>query len=280
MYTKIIGITGSSGFIGSNLKKTLSKDFKVIDINLREYKEIDSLVEVLNDLKITHFLNCIGGKSVGMSKLDPFGDFISNVTCPTFILYALGMCKNKIHFTNISSAGIYGEQNPDYIKDFTFSPYAIHKKIFDDLLKLTISENVEYLVVRPFSVYGPGLKKQLLWDAYKKFTTINNSPVFYGTGNEVRNFIYIDDLCLIVKEHISQGVKGIIDVGSNKSLTIREVLDTFVSLLGKDINYNFNNIIDKGNPRDLSKTQNKLKVPFNNYTSFHEGLKKYINWIK
>ena len=153
-------------------------------------------------------------------------------------------------------------------------------EIFDDLLKLTINENVECLVVRPFSVYGPGLKKQLLWDAYKKFTTINNSPVFYGTGNEVRNFIYIDDLCLIVKENISQRVKGVIDVGSNKSLTIREVLDTFVSVLGKDINYNFNNITDKGNPRDLSKTQNKLKVPFNNYTSFHEGLKKYINWIK
>ena len=279
MYTKIIGITGSTGFIGSNLLKELSKAHKVIVINLRDYADFDQLIYDLNKYKLTHFLNCVGGKSVGTSKLYPVEDFKSNVESPTKILYALSKCKNKIHFTHISSAGVYGEQSISNIYSFTFSPYANHKKIYDDLLISTTTENVDYLIVRPFSVYGPGLKKQLIWDSYRKFTS-EETPIFFGTGNELRNFIYIDDLCSIIRLHIEKDSTGIIDVGSDEVQTIKEVLEIFVNVLGFNLDIKFNNIKDKGNPINLSEIQHKLKVPFNKYTSLLSGLKKYADWIK
>lgn len=279
MYTKKIGITGSSGFIGSSLKIELSKNFEVIEFNLRDYDNVDQLVADVDKFELTHFLNCIGGKSVGRSKSHPFEDFKSNVECPTKILYALNKCKCKIHFTHISSAGIYGEQNKDNFDEFTFSPYANHKKIFDNLLQSTTTQNINYLIVRPFSVYGPGLKKQLIWDSYKKFNS-EETPVFFGTGNELRNFIYIDDLCSIIRMHIEENAIGIIDVGSDVVVKVKEVLEIFINVLGINSNLNFNNVKDKGNPINLSKIQNELKVPFNKYTSLQSGLKSYADWIK
>tara|TARA_B100001059_G_scaffold99509_1_gene99102 strand:+ start:19624 stop:20463 length:840 start_codon:yes stop_codon:yes gene_type:complete len=278
MSNRIIGITGASGFIGSNCKKKLSKNFEVIEINLRNFNSIDDLTEHINKNQITHFLNCIGGKSVGYSKLYPLEDFKSNVECPLKILYALKRCKNKIHFTHISSAGVYGEQSINDQKNFIFSPYAIHKQAFDSLLQSTPLNNIEYLIVRPFSVYGPGLKKQLLWDSYHKFKS-NQTSVFFGSGKEVRSFVYIDDLSTIISDHIDQGIKGIIDIGSKQIVNVGEVLNRFNKVLKLDASIKFNNLKDNGNPINLSKIQNEIKTEFNNYTSLEIGLKKYADWI-
>ena len=133
------------------------------------------------------------------------------------------------------------------------------------MLQSTTTQNIDYLIVRPFSVYGPGLKKQLIWDSYKKFTS-KDTPVFYGNGKELRNFIYIEDLCIIIQEHISESITGVIDVGSSTVVSIKEVLETFKKVLGIDTIVNFNNIKDKGNPINLSEIQNELKIPFYKYT--------------
>jgi UDP-glucose 4-epimerase len=198
MYTKTIAITGASGFIGSNLSRHLKIDFNVIEINIRDYKEVRELTNFLEKNKITHFINCIGGKSVGFSLKNPLFDFESNVSVGVFILHAISAVKFNIHFSHISSAGIYGEQNELFNEHFIFSPYATHKKIFEFSIQSLLKNN--FLIIRPFSVYGTGLKKQILFDAYKKFNKEKN-VVFYGTGNEIRNFIYIDDLCEIIHKH-------------------------------------------------------------------------------
>ena len=49
-------------------------------------------------------------------------------------------------------------------------------------------------IIRLFSVYGNGLKKQLLWDACNKIINAKTEVEFWGTGEETRDFIHVDDV--------------------------------------------------------------------------------------
>ena len=59
------------------------------------------------------------------------------------------------------------------------------------------------MILRIASLYGDGLKKQLIYDACSKISKgINN---FYGTGREKRDFIHISDLVNIVSYFCTKG---------------------------------------------------------------------------
>ena len=48
-------------------------------------------------------------------------------------------------------------------------------------------------VVRLFSVYGPGLRKQLIWDLGRRLVMGERELELGGTGHEQRDFIFVDD---------------------------------------------------------------------------------------
>ena len=280
MYTKVIAITGYNGFIGSNLCSKLKGKEKVVELNIRNFKSPEDLSKFLVINKVTNVINCIGGKTIGYSLKNPICDFDSNVQVTSLLVYSILMSETDIHLTHISSAGVYGEQDLNYKTKFKFSPYSIHKKISEEIIKLNFFNKNNYLIVRPFSVYGPGLKKQILWDAYHKFKEENKNQIFYGSGNEVRNFIYIDDLCEIIINHSLNNVTGLIDIGSNEKIAIKQLLIIFSELLDVKANIQFNGISNNYNPNNLSEPINELIISHKNFLNIEFGLKKYINWIE
>ena len=100
-----------------------------------------------------------------------------------------------------SSPAVQGEHTNTPIKEDYVgkpaSPYGYHKKIVEDLCQ-SYSEkySLKISVVRLFSVYGNGLKKQLLWDAYNKIRYSSKEVEFWGTGEETRDFIHIEDVLI------------------------------------------------------------------------------------
>jgi UDP-glucose 4-epimerase len=84
--------------------------------------------------------------------------------------------------------------------------------------------SVSSAIVRFFSVYGCGLRKQLLWDACCKLAGRNND--FQGTGREVRDWLHVEDaarLMLIAVER-ADPLCPIANGGSGVGLTVREIL--------------------------------------------------------
>lgn len=86
--------------------------------------------------------------------------------------------------------------------------------------------------IRIFSAYGPGLKKQLLWDISQKLKA-DGALNLFGTGNETRDFIYIDDLVRLIDIAIrnSDFKADVLLAASGKEISIREVAETMVDLL-------------------------------------------------
>lgn len=292
-------IIGSEGFIGKNLVAgLLAKGFKIwgadlIDIKPKNYQYIrigrlnPEFEQIFITQQFDYCINAAGNGSVPVSIAAPDRDFEANVTDTFKLLNAIRLHNENCRYIHFSSAAVYGNSKELPIKETTplapVSPYGYHKWISE----ITCSEfftlyNLPLSILRPFSAYGPGLRKQLIWDLYQKFK-IDGAIYLHGTGNETRDFIYIDDIVnavvTIIKCNEFNG--EIFNVASGTSKTIKEVSEIFNSNLDAPKEILFENIPDKGNPlfweADISKiTSLGFKARF----MLEEGLEKTIQWIR
>ena len=159
------------------------------------------------------------------------------------------------------------------------SPYGYHKKIAEDLCQ-SYSEKfgLQVAIVRLFSVYGNGLKKQLLWDACNKIKTSNSEVTFWGTGDETRDFIHVEDVARLFDLLLSPQHKFIIvNGGSGTKHTIKEAVELIRINLSKDVKIDFNNQVNIGNPLYYWADMERMDdLNFSCETSFEDGLKKYV----
>jgi UDP-glucose 4-epimerase len=295
---KII-IIGSKGFIGHNLFNHLQvKGYEVwgadviVDyVNTERYFLIDESNADFNDV-FQHLIfdiciNCSGAASVPESLINPIRDYYLNTANVFRILEAIKKFQPHCRFINLSSAAVYG--NPqilpvnENLEPNPLSPYGFHKLQAEQICKEYWGFfGIPTCSIRIFSVYGPGLKKQLFWDLYKK---VNSGIPFslYGTGNESRDFIYILDLVEAIElvTEFSNFEADIINVGNGKEIMIKDAVSIFLSFFKSKIVYAFSGEIRKGDPvnwvADISKIKNYGYQPS---IDIKTGLHKYFEWIE
>ena len=103
----------------------------------------------------------------------------------------------------------------------------------------------------------------------------------YGTGNEKREFIYIYDLIKIIIKLRNDNYIGAINVGSNKFISIKNLLSNITNLTNSVIQTKFNNESFSDVPIRKVKYNNFRKL-FKGYkfTSISVGLNNTIKWYK
>ncbi len=301
MENKIILIVGANGFIGSHLVEYYSmKDFEVHGLvrvkdnsksNDIKYHicdlEKDDPTLLLKQIKPHIIIHCAGSANVAKSIDNPIDDFNKNVFILYKILFSIKRIDLKPKFIFLSSAAVYGNNYDLPINEKSelspISPYGLNKKTCEDICKYFIDiEDLNIIIARIFSVYGTGLRKQILWDSHKKLRQTGKLELF-GTGDETRDFIYIDDLIEAINllvEH--NGVYGIYNVASGKEISIKELANEFVLQYGEDTSViSFNGIVKTGDPVRWKADISRLKdIGFQAYTSLAEGLNKYTKWVK
>jgi UDP-glucose 4-epimerase len=232
-------------------------------------------------------INAGGNGSVPISIANPQLDFEANTL---FQFTVLEIIKNTVphcKYVHLSSAAVYGNprQLPIAEQDATLplSPYGWHKLQAELVCKeYAHLYNIPAISLRIFSVYGPGLKKQLFWDTYHKTKTQQQIALF-GTGNESRDFIYIDDLIaaidIIISGYQLNGQQ--INVSSGVETTVKEAIQLFIDGIDKNKEIVFNNITKSGDPlnwrADITELTNLGFVPKIN---LQQGLLKTIEWLK
>ena len=114
----VITIIGASGFIGSNLCKSLRKFYKIKKFNLRNVDLFVSETRLINFFinrlkKSKYVINCCASLKPKSKK-----DFFINSRLPIIIQKALSQINNKPHFIHLSTLNLYLDQRTD---DYTFS---------------------------------------------------------------------------------------------------------------------------------------------------------------
>jgi UDP-glucose 4-epimerase len=290
-------IIGSSGFIGSHcLEYFIYKGLEVFHADINEsdkdnFYKIESqnsdFTKPFKEFKFDVCINASGSANVGFSFVNPVKDFELNVINVQKILVAIRDYNTSCKFINFSSAAVYG--NPQILPITEnnlckpLSPYGFHK-LQSELLLTEYHKffGLNTCSLRVFSAYGPGLKKQLFWDLYQK--TIQNDVIsLFGTGNETRDFIYIDDLLqiidLVIKYSDFNG--SIYNVASQIETTIAQAAKLFINEFSPEKKILFNGEAKVGDPNnwiaDMELLRNFGFVP---QFDLSVGLKKYAEWLK
>jgi dTDP-glucose 4,6-dehydratase/UDP-glucose 4-epimerase len=290
-------IIGSKGFIGHHVFdyfKSLEFDVLgcdvVTDYVSENYIQIDATNSdyhfIFEKFKFDVCLNCSGAASVPLSIENPFKDFSLNTLNVFKILDAIRLYQPNCRFINLSSAAVYGNPQQLPIKESAIldplSPYGIHKMQAEQLVKEFYKfYGLATCSLRIFSAYGEGLKKQLFWDLHQKFLN-NNEIELFGTGNESRDFIHVDDIVQAIHLIIQKAkyVGEEINIANGTEYTIQEVSTLFNRNFQNSKIIQFNNQVKPGDPLNWRADISVLKsMGYQQQVSIDKGIQRYINWI-
>ena len=286
-------ITGVHGFVGRNLYNYLNKNHKLAGIGRKnpesqiQDRYVYNLDITENNLKKIKFkpqiiIHCAGSGSVSASLKNKKNDFDKNVTLSKYIVNYIENLKLKPKLILFSSAAVYGNHCNLSKKLFLpISPYGLNKlkseKIFE---KFSKKIGFDLQILRFFSIYGVGLRKQLIWDACNKLSNKHN--YFYGTGEEIRSWIHINDVCNFIDYIIKKPLKNnIIDVSGYDILKNRILLKKIFKLFNYNSNPFFNKIRKKGDPINQIYDKKIIKkLGWSPSKKIEKGLKEYLLWFK
>lgn len=290
-------IIGSEGFIGKHCSTyfvSLGNIVHEADVIVQK-KENYSIIERANSSFDNIFINnqydiCInasGSANVGFSFDKPDIDFELNVINVHKLLVSIRTFNPGCRLINFSSAAVYGNPTRLPIEEEQpknpVSPYGFHKLQSEYLLKeYHRFFGIGTCNLRIFSAYGPGLKKQLFWDLFQK-TKHSGVVTLFGTGNETRDFIYIDDLLLALSAIIEKAPfdGSSYNVAAGVETKISRAADVFFGHLGSDIKPVFSGETKQGDPDNwVADIQKIRELGFHPQTSLEQGLKYTTDWLK
>ena len=266
------------------IKQITGKDFKFVNVDLKNYELTRKLFEQNKISSIIHFA---GFKAVGESVQKPVMYYENNLITTINIL----KCMEEFNVNNLvfsSSATVYGtnEEMPLNENSSTgaTNPYGRTKLFIEEILKdlAFANDNINIVILRYFNPIGahesgligenpngipnnlmPYITKVATGKLEKLSIFGNDYPTKDGTG--VRDYIHVCDLA---KGHILalnklQQDKGIFtyNLGSGTGYSVLEIVNTFNEVNGNLVKYN---IVDrrKGDIAicyaDTTKAQNEL----------------------
>lgn len=296
-------VTGGYGFLGRAVARKLKQGgYRVVGIGHGRWADAEAQAHgfdswltasvslsslVTLDERLDLVVHCAGSGSVGYSQTNPLQDFSRTVQSTADLLEYLRLNNSRALFVYPSSAGVYGAKDDRPIKESDtpnpISPYGYHKKIAEDLLA-SYSRNygLRVAIIRFFSIYGPGLTKQLLWDAAVRLSTAQGEAVFWGTGEETRDWIHLADATeLIARLADSAEPFSVVNGAAGTRMTVDAVLHLLKEALGVTAKITFNGVTRPGDPRfyqaDVSRLQ---RLGFAPSVALTAGLKGYAEWFK
>lgn len=296
-------VTGGAGFIGSHIvEKLLENNYNVIIIDnlssgsienipnsdtLKFYQlniEKDDLELVFQKEAPDYVIHLAAQTSVNFSISHPYYDANMNVMAS---IKLLELCKkyNIRKFITASSAAIYG--NPKYLPidenhpTEPMSQYGLSKLTMEKYIKLS---GIPYIIFRFSNAYGPRQKSSKESGVVAIFNNAmkNNEPInIYGDGEQIRDFIYVEDIANICIKAINSNVENeIINFSTNKGVSLNQLFKVMKSLYNYTLNANYlpERIGDiKNSILSNDKVYNLLK--FTNYTKLEKGLEILANYI-
>ena len=296
-------ITGANGFLGRNVARYFkSCGFYIVGIGYGKWKtekyeeygigkwvenevNLENLKRINDDYE--YIVHCAGGSSVRYSILDPIRDFIMTVNSTIAVLEYMKQFQPSKKLIYPSSAAVYGLKRNEEIKESEkmcpISPYGLHKKITEEICEYYANMyNLNIAIIRFFSIYGEGLKKQLLWDACNKMISNKNVIEFNGTGNEIRDWLNIKDAIGLIHKVLKKNKKfNILNGGTGIRTKNREILSMISKHYGSLKKIEFNNYKREGDPRYyLASIERVLKLKWSPSISVEKGVAEYVQWFK
>ncbi|MBN7818870.1 NAD-dependent epimerase/dehydratase family protein [Bowmanella yangjiangensis] len=298
MRRKIL-ILGGGGFIGTHLHQKLKSEGYQVQITVRsnQCKDIEPINTIIGDIDTGLLDSCdepdyifhlAGGSSVLESQTSPHSDFLKTLPNISSLMNKMYRDWKSSKLLFISSAAVYGKyataKTSTKCQLSPISVYGLHKKIAEEIILYYVKTfGVRAKIIRPFSIFGEGLKKQLPWDVLIKAR--NGDFTFFGSGEQQRDWVYIEDFIQFLTQQIDANIPytgEIVNAGNGQAVKISHVISRLLCLSGYTDPPIFSGKDKIGDPDCLvadphEQAQNTFlslrKTPLDT------GLSRYISWF-
>ena len=236
---KNIFISGGSGFIGANLANYLvKKNYKVTVYDNFKSKYLNSNAKFVKGdiLDLKKLSNAISGNNIvfhlaGIADIEecnkkPQEAINANIIGTSNILEAAG--KNRVkQFMFGSSMYVYND---------LASYYSLTKKISEMLIEeFSKKYKINFTFLRYGSLYGPLSQEWNALNRYIKEILNNKSITYYGTGEETREYIHIEDaINLTIKCMNKKYYNKAVIITGQQSISSKKILQMIFEILNLD----------------------------------------------
>ncbi|SEH30234.1 NAD-dependent epimerase/dehydratase family protein [Magnetospirillum fulvum] len=231
-------------------------------------------------------VHAAGGASVRAAFEDPEADRRRTVGGTQSLLEALRRWAPAARLVLPSSAAVYGNDHPNPIPEDAqpapISAYGRHKLEAEELCLAAARDHGQPLaIVRFFSLYGAGLRKQIFWDLWNKMAG-GGRIVLGGTGDETRDFLHVWDaaqLLFHLADHAKAHRPTIVNGGTGHATTIRDAARQLERACACDTEIVFDGHSRPGDPVDLVAAIDRLAATgYRHRIHFADGLADYAVW--
>ncbi len=239
-------ITGSSGFIGSNLIRmatSMNIDFTSLDLVGKPDIKCDIAQTNWEEIRLSDF-NAVVHLAAKTSVPESFEDpkkFLNVNSIATEKLFRACVEQKVEKVIFASSAAVYGSSDKEIKKigeeGKSESPYADTKLHGEEIARKLSTGNTSFLCFRFFNVYGPFQKIDGAYSAvvpaFIHKAILGKEIEIFGDGRQTRDFIHVNDVCSAIISSLATPICdfSVINVGSGLGISILELANVISGLI-------------------------------------------------
>ena len=228
---KKILLTGSSGFVGSNLYDQMNQDFELYGLDINKLGKIPESnlfhwdqIDMLPTVDVIIHLAGKAHDTANTSKSEEYFDVNLGLTKRVFDHFLNSGATKFIFFSSVKAVadevnGILNENEFPAPK----TPYGMSKLAAENYINSKeISKDKKVYILRPCMIHGPGNKGNLnlLYKLVRK-----GIPWPLGAFENKRSFASIDNVIFIIKELIIKDIpSGIYQIADDQPISTNELI--------------------------------------------------------
>lgn len=156
-------------------------------------------VRALPEERFDHVFHLAGNTDFMGSVEHPYDDFRDNVVATVNVLEFIRRCSPQSRLVFTSSAHVYGEGSDvpiaEAMRGEPVSPYGASKLCAEHYIRLYArTYGLRTAIARLFPLYGPGLRRYVVFDFIRKLAADPGVLSIDGDGSQVRDLNYIDNV--------------------------------------------------------------------------------------
>ena len=291
-----IYVAGHRGMVGSAIVRKLSS-LGYTNVVTRTHAEVD----LVSQQAVMDFLGQEKPDYIFMAAAKVGGIHANNTLRAEFLYQNLMIETNVVHaawqagvnrMLFLGSSCIYPRDCPQPIREDylltgpleqTNEPYAIAKIAG---VKLCESYNrqygTHYVSAMPTNLYGPNdsydlnnshVLPALIRKTHEAKLRGDRELVVWGSGKPMREFLYVDDMaeaCVFLMEN---GISdGLFNIGTGEDVTIRELAETVMDVVGFDGTIVYDSAKPDGTPRKLLDVDKMKTLGWSASTGLRDGI--------
>ena len=289
-------VTGGTGFVGERLR-LVKPDWVYMsskDVNFISYEDTLTFLKREAPDAIVHLAARVGG--IQDNAKHPADFYDANILINTNVVRASKAAGIKRLLACLSTCAFPDEVEYPFDESSIMSgppaetnlAYGFTKRaLYVQIMAYRKQYGLDYSCFSPTNLYGPEDNfdpetSHFIPAALKKFREAKGEALeFWGTGDTIRQFLFIDDLCSALPELLDKHHDDTpVIISPDETINIQEMASLCKEVVGSNSSFSFNGYLPGQFRKDAVNDELKKLLPSFEFTPYKDGLRATYEWYE